>query len=113
MLMYTLIESGFKLIINWNKYQSTPEIIGKNHYLNYLIGPSFKGSNRIFVLLFENETKRTGHTIRDYSIIIDDCNGTRTHNHLVRKRRLNQLAKLAKSLSCVVSTYLFDAFDCM
>ena len=26
---------------------------------------------------------------------ISDCNGTRTHNHLVRKRTLNQLAKLA------------------
>ena len=77
MLMYNLIESGFKLIINWNKYQSTPEIIGKNQYLNYWIGPSFKGSNRIFVLPFENETKKTGHTIRDYNIIIDDCNGTR------------------------------------
>ena len=26
--------------------------------------------------------------------IISDCNGTRTHNHLVRKRTLNHLAKL-------------------
>ena len=26
----------------------------------------------------------------------NDCNGTRTHNHLVRKRTLNHLAKLAK-----------------
>ena len=25
---------------------------------------------------------------------IDDCNGTRTHNHLIRKRTLNHLAKL-------------------
>ena len=25
-----------------------------------------------------------------------ECNGTRTHNHLVRKRTLNHLAKLAK-----------------
>ena len=25
-----------------------------------------------------------------------DCNGTRTHNHLIRKRTLNHLAKLAK-----------------
>ena len=42
-----------------------------------------------------------------------DCNGTRTHNYLVRKRTLNHLAKLAKWLSCVVSTYLCGAFDCM
>ena len=43
----------------------------------------------------------------------DDCNWTRTHNNLVHNRTLNHLAKLAKSLSCVVSTYLYGAFDCM
>ena len=42
-----------------------------------------------------------------------DSNGIRTHNHLVRKRILNHLAKLAKCLRCVVSTYLYGAFDCM
>ena len=36
---------------------------------------------------------------------LSDCNGTRTHNHLVHKRTLNHLAKLAKRLSC--------AYDCM
>ena len=35
------------------------------------------------------------------------------HNDLVRKRTLNHLAKLAKWLSCVVSFYLYGAFDCM
>ena len=44
---------------------------------------------------------------------LSECNGTRTHNHLVRKRILNHLAKLAKWLSSVVSTYLYGAFDCM
>ena len=42
-----------------------------------------------------------------------DWNWTRTHNHLVYKRTLNHLAKLAKWLSCAVSTYLFGARDCM
>ena len=42
-----------------------------------------------------------------------DRNWARTHNHLVRKRRINHLAKLAKWLSCVVGTYLYGAFDCM
>ena len=43
-----------------------------------------------------------------------DCNWTwRTHNHLVHKRTLNYLAKLTKWLSCVVSTYLCGASDCM
>ena len=42
-----------------------------------------------------------------------DCNWTRTRNHLVRKRTFNHLAKLAKWLSCVLSTYLYGAFDYM
>ena len=44
---------------------------------------------------------------------LSDCNGIRTHNHLVLKRTLNHLAKLAKWLSCVVTNvtaciYCFD-----
>ena len=42
-----------------------------------------------------------------------DCNWTRTHNHLVHKQALNHLAKLAKWLSCIVSTYLYGAFGCI
>ena len=44
---------------------------------------------------------------------LSDLNWIRTYNHLVHKRTLNHLAKLAKWLSCVVSTYLYGAFDCM
>ena len=36
-------------------------------------------------------------------------NETRTHNHLLRKRTLKHLPKLAKWLSCVVRTYLYGA----
>ena len=32
----------------------------------------------------------------DYKNVLSDCNWTRTHNHLVHKRTLNYLAKLAK-----------------
>ena len=46
-------------------------------------------------------------------ISLSDCNWTRTQNHLVRKRTLNHLPKLAKWLSCVLSTYLYGAFDSM
>ena len=42
---------------------------------------------------------------------LSDCNGTWTHNHLVRKRTLNHLVKMAKSLSCVA--YLYGTFDCI
>ena len=44
---------------------------------------------------------------------ISDCNGSRTHYHLVRKRTLNHLAQLTEWLGWVVSTYLYGAFDCM
>ena len=44
---------------------------------------------------------------------LSDWNWTRIHNHLVYKRTFNHLAKLAKWLSCFVSTYLYVAFDCM
>ena len=44
---------------------------------------------------------------------LSDSNGIRTHNHLVCKRKLHHLTKPAKWLSCVVSTYLYSAFDCM
>ena len=44
---------------------------------------------------------------------LSDSSEIRTHNLLVRKRTLNHLAKLAKWLSCVVSTYLYGAFDGM
>ena len=44
---------------------------------------------------------------------LSDSNGIRTHKHLVRKRTFNHLAKLAKWLSCVVSTYLSETSECV
>ena len=44
---------------------------------------------------------------------LSDGNWTWTQNHLVPKRTLNHLAKLAKWLSCVLNTYLYGAFNCM
>ena len=40
-------------------------------------------------------------------------NRTWTHNQLFRKQALKHSTKLAKWLSCVVSTYLYSAVDCM
>ena len=37
------LESGFKRVINWNKYFSKPELIRRNPNLNYLVEPSFQG----------------------------------------------------------------------
>ena len=44
---------------------------------------------------------------------LSDNNWIRMHNHLVRIRTLNNLAELVKWSSCVVSSYLYGAFDCM
>ena len=56
------LKSGFKWIINWNKYQLKVTIQRQNQYLDYLIGPSFQGVSIIFVLSFEDNAVRTGHT---------------------------------------------------
>ena len=48
------LKSGFKRIINCNKYESSVKTFAQNRYLNYLINPSFQGLNRLFVLSFEN-----------------------------------------------------------
>ena len=77
-------------------------------YSCFLLKPrsSFK-CLEIPLCLLEKSTKVNNNKL------LSDCNGTRTHNHLIRKRTLNHLAKLAKWLSCVVNTYLYGAFDCM
>ena len=73
------LKSGFKRVINWNKYLSKPELLRRNPNLNYLIEPSFQGLNRLFILAFENDTQRTSQSnyylpnveIKDYNIIIN------------------------------------------
>ena len=44
---------------------------------------------------------------------LSDSNWTRIHNHLAFNWTISHLANLAKWLSCVVSIYLYGAFDCM
>ena len=41
------LKSGFKRVINWNKYLSKPELIRRNANLNHLVEPSFQGINRL------------------------------------------------------------------
>ena len=53
------LKSGFKRVINWNKYLSKPELLAQNPILNHLVEPSFQGVNRLFILAFENDTQRT------------------------------------------------------
>ena len=73
----TKLKSGFKRVINWNKYLSA-----QNPNLNHLIEPIFQGVNRLFVLAFENDDDRTSYDeyylptveIKDYNIIINGEN---------------------------------------
>ena len=44
---------------------------------------------------------------------LSDSNKIWIYNDLDSKRALNQLVKPFKWLSCIVSTYLYGAFDCM
>ena len=60
--LFQQLKSGFKRVINWNKYLSKPELLAQNPNLNYLVEPSFQGVNRFFVLAFENDAQRTSHS---------------------------------------------------
>ena len=53
------LKSGFKRVINWNKYLSKPELLAQNPNLNHLVEPIFQGVNRLFVLAFEYDDDRT------------------------------------------------------
>ena len=76
------LNSGFKRVINWNKYLSKPELLAQNPNLNHLVEPSFQGVNRLFVLAFEGDDNRTAHDsyylptveIKDYNIMINGEN---------------------------------------
>ena len=73
------LKSGFKRVINWNKYLSKPELLAQNPNFNHLVEPSFQGVNRLFVLAFEGDDDRTAHDsyylptveIKDYNIVIN------------------------------------------
>ena len=47
------LKSEFKRTIKWNKYRSQMTIQNNNNNLNYLIDPTFRNVNKLFVLSFE------------------------------------------------------------
>ena len=57
--LFQQLKSGFKRVINRNKYLSKPELLAQSLNLNHLVKPRFQGVNRLFVLAFENDTQRT------------------------------------------------------
>ena len=76
------LKSGFKRVVNWNKYLSKPELLAQNPNLNHLVEPMFQGVNRLFVLAFENDTQRTSYLgyylpnveIKNHNIMINGKN---------------------------------------
>ena len=76
------LNSGFKRVINWNKYLSKPELLSQNANLNHLVEPSFQGVNGFFVLAFENDNQRISTRryhlltveIKDYNVMINGVN---------------------------------------
>ena len=76
------LKSGYKRVINYNKYLSKPELLAQNPNINHLIETSFQGENRLFVLAFENDNHRTIHDryylpnveIKDYNVMINGEN---------------------------------------
>ena len=76
--LFQQLKSGFKTVINWNKYLSKPELLAQNPNLNHLAEPSFQGVNRLFVLAFEKDAQRASAKgyylpnveIKDYNVMI-------------------------------------------
>ena len=48
------IKQAFNRTISWNKYRSEITTQPKNNHLDYLIDPTFRNINRLFVLSFKN-----------------------------------------------------------
>ena len=96
------LKSGFKRVINWNKYLSKPELLAQNPNLNHLIEPSFQGVNSLFVLAFENDDHRKISSeyylptveIKDYNIKINGENffDQPTKNNKVTYENIRKIA---------------------
>ena len=87
------LKSGFKRVINWNKYLSKPKLLAQNPNLNHLIEPSFQGVNKLFVLAFENDDNRTSDNqyylptveVKDYNVMI---NGENFFNQPIKNNKV-------------------------
>ena len=128
--LFQQLKSGFKRVINWNKYLSKPELLAQNPNLNYLVEPSFQGVNRLFVLAFENDAQSTSHSdyflpnveIKDYNIMI---NGENLFDQPIKNNKVTyeNIRKIATGqghdyttgclldYSCLADTYKMIAVD--
>ena len=87
------LKSGFKSVINWDKYLSKPELLAQNPNLNHLIEPRLQGVNRRFVLAFETDNHRSSTRrynlptveIKDYNIMI---NGEKFFDQSIKNNKI-------------------------
>ena len=73
------IKQGLKKINSWNKYRSERITQPKNNNLDYLINPTFRNINRLFVFSFKNgDNEPTRNSFENYYMLlleIKDFNG--------------------------------------
>ena len=76
------LKSGFNRPIKWNKYRLQMTIQSQSNNLNYLIDPTFKNVNRLFVLSFARDNAGDNRDsfshyyvpnveIKDFNVLID------------------------------------------
>ena len=73
------MKSGFKRTLTGINIQKQTTQNAPNWYLNFSIYPSFQGVNRLFVLPFNGNDNRKGHSryylsnakVKDYNVVID------------------------------------------
>ena len=112
MLCGVFVQSLREFHLNWQHTLNHSRSIKKLYLTvcSYHVTYALQSESTLYICL--NVKELLARNRRDIWSL-SDWNGTRTHNHLVHKRTLNHLAKLAKWLSCVMSTYLYRAFDCI
>ena len=73
------IKQGFERTISWNKYRSEITTQPKNNNLDYLIDPTFKNNNRLFVLSFTNgDDNSTKHSFDQYFMLLVEIKDSNT-----------------------------------
>ena len=72
---------------------------------SYNVTYAFQSESTLYICL--NVKELLAQNRRDIGTL-SDCNGTRTRNHLVRKRTLNHLAKLGSSPVAVTKSSVFQ-----
>ena len=65
------IKQGFKRTIFWNKYRSEITTQPKSNNLDYLIDPTFRNINRLFVLLSFKDDPRRDSFDKHYMPIVE------------------------------------------